>query len=122
VRNAGIFEEYDDLRERIYPRLLESAGFNAAILAANAVEAKDKIKNFEGQLHVALVDFDPGPHRPEERDTEKIIGLLRKKFGESVHIVTVDADGNIADGADMHLDKLRLPREFIEYIRHLEAA
>jgi hypothetical protein len=35
MRNAGIFEEYDDLREKIYPRLLESAGYNAAILAAN---------------------------------------------------------------------------------------
>jgi hypothetical protein len=43
MRNAGIFEEYDDLREKIYPRLLESAGYNAAILAANADDAKDKI-------------------------------------------------------------------------------
>jgi hypothetical protein len=122
MRNAGIFEEYDDLREKIYPRLLESAGYNAAILAANADDAEDKIKDFDGELHVALVDFDPGPHRPEERDTERIIGLLRKKFGESVHIVTVDTDGNIADGADAHIDKLRLPKDFIEYIRHLEAA
>jgi hypothetical protein len=122
MRNAGIFEEYDDLREKIYPRLLESAGYNAAILAANADDAEDKIKDFDGELHVALVDFDPGPHRPEERDTEKIISLLRKKFGESVCIVTVDADGIIADGADAHIDKLRLPKDFIEYIRHIEAA
>jgi hypothetical protein len=120
-KTAAVFEEYDDLL-KLYEYQLLMAGFEPVIMASDVNEAAKKINAYEGSLDVALTDLDPGPHRPEERHTVEVISLLRKKFGDAVHIVAVDEFGEKLPGANALMEKLDLPKGFIRHIQSLDEA
>lgn len=92
----GLFEENNNLRKLIRARL-ERKGHDVVIDEGNAADAwiaiTDRHTNGE-RLDAALVNFDPGPHSPNEHTAEMIASVLRERYADTIKIGVVMSNGH----------------------------